>query len=89
MDSELTVGFLFSIGCNDALNMFLMPPFFLVVYLDGGGQLVGGLPRDFVPVFFSLSILFKSPLRRGLLHNAEEGSRGERKSSGEIDWVDL
>lgn len=39
--------------------------------------------------FFSLSILLKFLLRRGLLHNAEGGSRGERKSSGEIDWVDL
>lgn len=46
---------------------------FLVVYLDGGGQLVGGLPRDFVLVFLSLSLLFKSLLRRGLLHNADGG----------------
>lgn len=59
--------------------MFLMPPFLLVVYLDGGGQLVGGLPRDFVLVFLSLSILFKSLLRRGLLHNAEGGSREREK----------
>lgn len=51
---------------------FLMPPF-LVVYLDGGGQLVGGLPRDFVLVFLSLSMLLKSLLRRGLLHNADGG----------------
>lgn len=58
--------------------MFLMPPF-LVVYLDGGGQLVGGLPRDFVLVFLSLSILLKSLLRRGLLHNAEGGSSGGKK----------
>lgn len=70
--------------------MFLMPPF-LVVYFDGGGQLVGGLPRDFVLVF--LFSLYPNEVPAEARSFAQcrwrQGVGGERKSSGEDGWVDL
>lgn len=59
--------------------MFLMPPF-LVVYLDGGGQLVGGVPRDFVLDFLFSLYPFEVPAEARSFAQCRRREEGERES---------